>query len=414
MPNKKTSLFIKRFKSIANDSIWSIAALILLNVVSQFIIYPIWARKYGDEIYGNIIYAISIINIFSISIGIATNYARMAESSKRTTINGDYNRLIFPISFVAAALCFFILLIGDTNIHLVDAAFAGGLCFFTILRYYADVEYRLSLNYKGYFIYYALISAGYILGILLLYIFDIWALVLLPGEIVGLILVWKKGTIFKKDIFHISPYFKDNCHAILLLIATNFITQFIYNGDRILLQSLLGGVAVTTYYLASLVGKTMSLITTPFNSVIIGYLSRYKGKFTKKIIHVLFGITLVVILVGTIAGVLGSYIIISILYPNNIDSTKQYFLIANLSSVSYFVSNIVTTILLRIAEVKCQLKINIIYAITFFAFCIPAILGSGLLGFNYAVLATNILRYGLSIIYCYKSIRCENMVEENI
>ena len=158
----------------------------------------------------------------------------------------------------------------------------------------------------------------------------------------------------------------------------------------------------------------MRLITTPFNSVIIGYLSRYKGKFTKKIIHVLFGITLVVILVGTIAGVLGSYIIISILYPNNIDSTKQYFLIANLSSVSYFVSNIVTTILLRIAEVKCQLKINIIYAITFFAFCIPAILGSGLLGFNYAVLATNILRYGLSIIYCYKSIRCENMVEENI
>ena len=88
----KNKFILNQLKRFMSDSFWSLAALMLMNIVAQFIVYPFWSRKFGDEIYGNIVYIMSLINIFAVSIGIATNYARMAESAKRETVNGDYKR----------------------------------------------------------------------------------------------------------------------------------------------------------------------------------------------------------------------------------------------------------------------------------------------------------------------------------
>ena len=55
-----------KYKNFFNDSMWSILGLTLMNLISQFVVYPVWHNYYGDEIYGHIIYVMSIINIFSI------------------------------------------------------------------------------------------------------------------------------------------------------------------------------------------------------------------------------------------------------------------------------------------------------------------------------------------------------------
>ena len=216
-----------------------------------------------------------------------------------------------------------------------------------------------------YFLYYLIISSGYLLGILLFLATDRWPLALMPGEFFGLFLVWKRGSIWKGKPFLPGKNVRENTKTAVLLILTNLISNIIFNGDRILLQNLLGGVAVTVYYLASLMGKTMSLITTPLNSVIIGYISKYQGKFTKKMISWLFAGSVILILAGTIVGVVASYILIAVLYPKNYEMVRDYFFVGNLTQVFYFVTNIITTILLRIAKADCQLKINICYAVFF-------------------------------------------------
>ncbi|MCR1842968.1 lipopolysaccharide biosynthesis protein [Murimonas intestini] len=395
---------LNKIKSFFSDSIWSILALMMLNIISQFIVYPVWSRYYGNEKYGNIVYAMSLVNICAVSVGVALNYARMSESSKRTTVNGDYNIPLVGFGFLSSIFCFFMVLYGNIGMTVLEAIVVAILCFVTVCRYYADVEYRLNLNYKGYFIYYLIISFGYAIGIILFKATKCWPIALLIGEIFGIIWIVIKGRLFR-NLFKISKNWKINIRAILILILTNLISNIIFNGDRLLLQYLIGGVAVTIYYLASLVGKTMSLITTPLNSVCIGYLVKYRGDIKKSLINFLFVITILGIILGTVVGVIGSHILIQVLYPQTYDLVKGYFVIGTLTQVLYFVCNIVTTVLLRIAKENIQLIINGIYAVLFILLCIPSTLYWGIRGFCIALLIVNLLRYFIAIAFCYAAIK---------
>lgn len=393
-----------KIRAIVSDSIWSILALMLINCIAQFLVYPVWSRMFDTEHYGNIIYVMSLVNTFSVSIGVATNYARMSESVHRETENGDYNWLLLICGVVAGAVSFILIVLSDLGMSSSEALLAAVLAVLTMWRYYADVEYRLSLNYKGYFVYYLFISIGYLIGIGLFRVTKLWPLALIPGELLGLLRIFAKGELFRKAPLKCGEFFWDNCQNVMLLVFTNMISNAIFNGDRILLQIALNGTAVTMYYLASLVGKTMSLVTTPLNSVIMGYLARYKGEINRKMITLFAMATLVAIALGTAVGVIGSHILIRILYPDNYVQAKEYFLIANLAQVIYFMTNIVTTLLLRIAKPNRQLYVNGIYAGAFVLLCIPAVYFWGFSGFCVALVMANVARYVAALGICYLSI----------
>ena len=392
-------------KTFFSDSLWSILALVLMNVISQFIVYPVWSKIYGSEPYGNIVYAMSIINIFAISLGSALNYTRMVDSAKKETQNGDYNIILCVIGPFASLACTILSILSIPNFSLSECLLIGILCYFTTWRYYADVEYRLNLNYKGYFKYYTIISIGYLIGILLFLISGLWPLTLLPGEIIGLIYVWKKGKIFRNMPITRTGNFPIILKNSSILIITNIISNVIFNGDRLLLQNMLGGGAVTTYYLASLIGKTMTLITTPLNSVMIGHLAKYKKNFTLKNVAYLVLATLLGIIIGTLGSYLGSHIVIRILYPENHNQVKEFFLLANLSQIVYFITNILTTFLLRVANTNCQLVINIFYAFCFITICLFTTMSYGIWGFCISLLIVNILRYLLAVAFCVMNIK---------
>lgn len=400
MSLNNNSIFSK-LKTLASDSILTISALVIMNCVAQFVIYPLWSQVFGDEQYGNIIYVMSLVNIFAVSVGISANYARMLESAKRSTCNGDYNCILSICSIIAGLLCFGIIISSDLNMSLLDVFLAAILAALTMWRYYADVEYRLSLNYKGYFLYYMLISIGYGIGAFLFWQTKLWALALIPGEVLGLLLVYIKGGLFRTKPFVRSEAFIANVKYTGVLTTSNIIDNLIFNGDRLLLQIALNGASVTLYYLASLLGKTMSLISTPLNSVIIGYLARYKGGFNRKTFFLILGGTVAAILLVTAATVLGSHILISILYADSYAGVKDYFIIANLTQVIYFTTNVVTTLLLRFAKVNFTLVVNFMYGTAFILLCVPAAFLFGVNGFCYALLLVNIIRYLVAIVYCW-------------
>ncbi|MCC8137786.1 MAG: hypothetical protein LIO76_06915 [Clostridiales bacterium] len=399
---RNNKVLFQSAKTVGKDTIWTISAMVLMNVVVQFLIYPLWSRIFGDEIYGEIVYAMSIVNVFATSIGVGVNYARMKDSTANSAKSCDYNGMLLLLSLCAMAISYVILFFSSLELSFVDIFLTGILCFVTIWRYYSDVEFRLNLDYKGYFKYYFAISVGYGIGLIIFMLTRRWPLALLPGEIAGLIYIATKTHIFQsiksdKDKKTFSIIVK----TALTLVATNFIANLIFNGDRILLQNILGGAAVTTYYIASLTGKTMSLITTPLNSVLIGYLSRYEAKISRKIVIIFSIVTLGAIAGATCVGVVGSHILIKLLYPGNYEAVKPYLVAANLAQVIYFMTNIVTTFLLRIADTRFQVVVNITYMVLFIVLCIPATLNGGVWGFCVALLIVNFLRYMLALILCF-------------
>ena len=406
--------FILRFLT---DSILVMIGVSLINVISQFIIYPIWNEWYDNEIYGKILFLISGMNVLAITVGMACNYGRMKMSASQETHNDAYNRILLLSSTIALPYITILYFISGVNGFTVfDVLLLWLLTILTMWRMYSDVEYRLSTNYKGCFFYYLTIASGYVLGIFLFSITRIWQLSLLPGELLGLLVVWTNGKVLKKDNTNTEK--KDSVavvKSVVALIFTDLISIMVLNGDRFLLNFAVNATAISIYYQASLGGKAMSLVTAPLNSVIIGHLSKYKNDLSIKfmnLVSIALGCAFVIASIGLI---FCSHIIITILYPQNYELVKGFFLIAITAQVAESLSGIAGNILLRFCNVRYLLYVNIVYLCAFIVLCVPSAILFGLDGFAVAFFATCFIRlvYALGLGY-YSVFKKKNLLKVKI
>lgn len=410
-----------KLKNVLGDSVLSIAGLILMNVVLQFIVYPSWRSEYNAEIYGDILYLISLMNIIAVSMGVACNYARMTEVQTGKNKNLPYIAILGLSSLYGIIAAILFGAFGGVEMSVLEIILYAILLCLTMWRYYADVEFRMSLNYKGFFLYYFLISIGYGVGIFLFKLTGLWAMALIPGELFGILLVVIFGHVFEPDTLSDKKYFNAVLRTVLLLFGAEILSTIVFNGDRVVLKHFVGSSAVTIYYLASLLGKTIALLTTPLNGVIVGYLSRYKGRLTLKIMNIVLALSLGAVIIATFACTIGSHIIISRLYPEDYESAKTYFIIANLAQVLYFAAGVVTVVLLKFSKSRYQIYVNVAFAVAFVAVCIPMSYFGGLLGFCWGMIISCGVRYISGILLGYKdaliqtsvSHRSEKIVSES-
>ena len=391
-----------KLKNIFTDTMWSIAGLTLMNVAAQFVVYPYWNRALGTESYGNIVYLIAIMNVMAISVGNGINYTRMRQSANGQTANKPYNLLMIGGSIISL---FVLLLLKAAGALILESSNFILFCILTVVtmwRYYADVEYRLNINYKGYFLYYLFIGFGYLLGFFIFKFSGIWILSLLPGEIAGLLFVLCRGSIFKKDINIQESLSPQILRLALMLIGTNVLAYLIFNGDKIILQVFAGSTTVTIYYIASLFGKTMTLITTPLNGVLVGHLAKYEGNLTRKLMNQVTIISIGAVVTATFICVAVSWITLPFLYPKDYQELKQYLILANAAQVIYFVGNVlVASVLLRFTHARNQLIVNVVHGILFISVCIPVALRFGISGFCWGLLVVNLIRYLLCVMIGY-------------
>lgn len=395
-------------RRILGDSFFSIFGLVMMNAAMQFALFPSWSRTFGTEEYGNILYLLSYINIPAVSCGTALNYARMVASVRGETKNGDYNAVWLVLCLIAVPYSLVVTLLHNGTSFFL---FFPLLCL-TMIRYYADVEYRLHINYKGYCVYYLLIGLGYLLGVWLSRKSGYWESAMLLGEALGLAFVLIRGTTIRTGFFKTSSALRGCMKSTSILLATNLISNLIFNADRLLLRHLIDGTAVTVYYLATLIGKAMSLVTTPLNSVIMGYLARYQGKATWKMYRALLLILLALFVCATVGCTVATHIVIRLLYPDNYAAVKPLILIASVSQVIYFLTNVLTVVLLRFSAQRYQLYINLCFGISFVACAVPMTLQGGIEGFSAAFLIANLVRLGTGILLGIHALRTQSGEEE--
>lgn len=380
-------------KKMLADSAYSVSGLVFMNAVLQLAVYPIWERRLGAETLGDILYLISLMSVFAVSMGVSVGYARMRKSVSAKTRNTPYMVILACASLVALDVAFLISMLGGVELDLAETLLLGLLMCATMWRYYADVEYKLYLNYKRFFIYYSLIGVGYLVGLLLFYITELWLLALLAGELFGLLYVLLRGRIFIIDDEPFTPELDFAAKLSLTFFGAEVLSTFIFNADRIILRSLIGSEAVADYYVASLFGKTAALLTVPLSGVVIGYLAKYKGVLSHKLMNMITAGAGIGIFLGSAACTVASNIFIPIIYPDRIDAVKAYFVSANLSQILYFASNVITVILLRFARSKYQLYVNAAYAVAFVLICIPCAIFGGLRAFCIGLALTCLIRF---------------------
>ena len=394
----------KLAKSASRDFIYSVLALMVYNGVLQLVIYPFLNGKMGAEAFGTVLYLISVVSVMGASFGSGASYGRMVAKAHRTQTNGDYNIFLWGI----AGISVFVSLITLVVLHEFQIGLYLQLLVLMVIsvfRYYADVQYRMTIRFKEYFIFYAAIAAGNLLGIALYPVSKSWSLTVFLGEFLAVLFTFCSGTIFRKPYFEKSQDFKQNMHAVWVLSSANLVSALILNSDRLLIRTLIGAQEVTTFYTATLIGKIVAMLTTPLNGIIISYLTNYKMKFTKKIFAGVCGMMLIVSLLASGACTFISYYFVKIMYANVFEAAKPYFLLANAGQIFYFISGSLMVVVLNFTKEKYQLYINIVYLIVFAVVVIPAILMFGLNGIAWGLLITNIIRFIIVMLVGFKFIQ---------
>jgi len=399
----KIKALLTKYKSQLGDSIWSITGLVLMNAVAQIAMFPWLRRAFGEIGYGDIQYLLAYINIVTMTVGYAAGLARMVTpQEERERNSGDYNLFLLAIALLGVPFVLLIRAFGGAALDVPNTVCYYLLFVAMAFRYYADVSYKITLRYRRYFLYYTVIGVGYGLGTVLAIYTGIWPLALLVGEAAGVLFAYVMEKNLHAKGLKPSPEMRRVLRCILLFCVSEGISNTILNADRIILNLAVGASAVTVYYLATLVGKTMSLITTPLNGVVIGYLMRYNGKLTKRMMHWITLGSMIAVVIFTAVCVLGGWIILCWLYPEDLESVRPFLWIGSVAQVLYFVTGLLTVILVRFAKKSYQIIINGIFGICFFGIGIPAVLFSrDLWGFAIAVAVANLIRLIVAILLGY-------------
>ena len=132
----------------------TMGGLIFMNGVLQLIITPLLNRYMGAKQLGELLYITGLVAIICPSIGQALNTSRLVVRRSHEVTNGDYDWILLLFGVLGSSVALFMSRDSIRGIPVGIGVFA--LFMVTVFRYYGDVEYRLTLNYQRYFIYYFL------------------------------------------------------------------------------------------------------------------------------------------------------------------------------------------------------------------------------------------------------------------
>ncbi len=385
----------KKTAKYAGDLIYTVMATVVMNVVLQIIIYPLITRFHGEAVTGNILYFIGVIYIVPQALGTALNNTRLVSRKSCDVTNSDLTHLLVISSALSALICAGVGFYGDST-PLFSVAY-GVFSAIYMLRVYAQVEFRLVLNFKKYFMYYIIISVGYLLGFGLYMLTNVWLLIFIIGEAAALAYSLFKGNIFKKNGKSSNCAQVNKIFGMLFLstIVRDCVNQF----DKVILKLTISAEVVTQYHVVSLIAKTIQMLVQPVNSLILSYLTVKDSGLTKKQLLKFTGLSLG--FGGVFYGVCiaGTPVFIKLFYPDLYSAVMPYNLLVNLGLILGFVATLFMSILLTQEKTALHMAIQCVWGVCYIVAAYFAVLKFRLWGIAVVTLLANALKL-LVAIFC--------------
>lgn len=385
----------ERQKRIVSNTAYTIGGALLMNGVLQILVYPLLNRFMGSDQLGELLYLMGLVAILCPSVGQALNTSRLVVRRDYEVANGDYNILLLFFGGIGTAVSLFVAKDSMTSVPVV--LWTVVLLMTTIFRYYGDVEYRLNLNYRRYFCYYAVLTAGYVAGFGVYLVTKNWFLVFVTGEAASLVYLAVTGTVFH-GFFRRSPWFGKALERGGFLVFSYLITNLTLNIDRLALEHMIGHLAVTQYYVTSLIGKTLVLLVAPVNTIIISYLTRKQERMDRKQFLMFTGIGLGVSFVFFLGSQIGTPLFVWLFYGDLYESVKGMITVVNISQILGVLSAYLFIVVLTFTEEKWQLILQIFHLALIVCLVLIFTEQNGIMGFAAAVLIANAVRVAAVIL----------------
>lgn len=397
-------------KAIIINFVCAALASAIVNFVLQFVLYPSIERTVGEEKYGTVLSFVTLGIVCGLSIGGAANTVYLKSRQKYNAKQGDFFVSLCILSAIACAVCIFFTVKYATGP--VEIVFVLVFVLLSIFKDYSYVDFQLKNDYPHYLLYSVIISLGYCVSVPFISKTQNWSFLLI-GPSLGLIYVLLRGNVYKHP-FQTSEHFKDSFKSTVTLSGSNLINYATQNLDRLILLPLVNGTAVSYYYVASLISKTLSMITGPVNNLLISYLTRSNKKLSR---IVFLKINIIVAFAGAVfyivCIVLSPKILsISFLYPELTPKIAGIIPAASLSQVLVICSSVVVALDIIVAPEKYQMYIQTVYAVTFLALAFILTKTMKLNGFIIAANVSAAIRYAVSLIIGWLYTKNQGVINE--
>ena len=385
-------------KKIFLDVVFNLVANVIPIAVLQLFVLPNVSKLLGDEKYGFIVTIVALMNLVPATIGNALNNIRLIR--QKDCKDGERNdfQLLFLISSICNIVSVFILSIFySSSFDIITILLILLMSILWLCHEYYVVSYRIALNFLFILLDNVCLSAGFLLGFLLLkYCSMPWQFVFVVGYGLSFLFIFFTSKLMRERVSKTCLFKAIGLDFLILLIA-NFISRAVGYVDRLILYPILGGHSVSVYYSASIFSKIMGLAVTPLTSVLLSYLSKMENVKKKVFIYSII-IASVFSLVACVCSILLARPLLGYLYPEYVDEAIAF---VPILSVAMFFSTIVSVInpfVLKFCKMKWQIIMNLIILVFYVSVCLILLTQYGLIGFCVGTAVTYALKMIIQIV----------------
>lgn len=355
------------------------------------------AAGLDSDSYGLLTTVFALMNLVPGTLGLALCNIRLLYNSNYADkgVAGDFPLLLRSSCLLAAVPIAGVLLFYGVR-EAANLIFALLTTCIWLMREYYGVAFRIRLDFKAVLICNVGLAVGYLAGYALFRVSTCWGVILLTGQLVSLALILSRTDLWKDPATKTELYSKVRTDVVQFSAAA-FLSRCISYSDRVLLFPMIGGHLVSVYYVSTLIGKMLSMVITPLNTVLLSYISRGRTK-PVKLFALLLASGLILASVGFVVVLLIAEPVLKVLYPQFVDEAMVYLPISSAAALVYSVSTVVNSFLVRFYDMSWQTRINALLLGVYVIFAYGGYLLGGLMGFCVGYLAVNVLQ--LLIIVC--------------
>lgn len=390
-------------KKIICDIVLNLAAVAMPVALLQLFVYPQVAKNITGQEYGLMLTIYSVWIMIPNSVGIVFNNIKLLRfpEYQKHEIQGDFPVLISRWLSIVSVIVFMAIWFyyGSFAItHIITGTFIGFLIF---LNAYLSVWFRIELSYLSVLINSVCLSVGYLAGFFVFRMTGTWEWVFLLGYFFSCLFCVTKTPLlrepFQRTILY--PTVKKDC---ISLIIASIIGNLINYADKLVLYPLMGGMAVSVYYTATILGKITGMLTGPINSVALSYIARWDknkaGIFTK----VLYA-GLAICCFGYVVAILLARPVIGLLFPQWLEQVMEIIPLTTVTIMLGALTNILQPFVLKYCKLQWQTIISAVSSIIYFASAIVFWHYLGLRGFCFGTILGILAKLALMTAVYYKN-----------
>lgn len=397
---------LAKYKKFIYDVILNLIASGLSVFALQILVFPSLNSIFEQDVFGQILIAVAVINIIGVLFGSSLNNIRLKFNNKYQNNNvvGDFNLLLALSSIINWIVSFVIFYFVFNVFQLYESIILATTSLLMMYRVYLVVDFRINLNFRKILKNSIIYSLGLLLGLLFSYLLKNWIITFVIAEMLSVIFLICNTQIIKEPIVK-TKFFSNTALNYFYLAVSNSLKNSVLYLDRLILYPILGSNFVAVFFASIVVGKMSSLVLTPVSGVILSYLSKTEGKMNLKKYFLVHGIIILFSLIASIVAIILSYFLIPILYANLFNQVKEILIIANIAAVFGASTVIPEAIVLTYSETSKQIFIQAFNIILYFSLGLVGVYLGGLFGFCIGLLTARLIKYIVVFFIGYKSIR---------